>query len=258
MNTVIIGLGEVGRAHFNLLKPHHDVLGLDIKSGWTVGFDGEVPSEEEMHSWADLVLIATPWLGDNFVPMVHDYVRRFAPKYINVLTSVPPGTCQQIEDETGIPTVHSTTRGLHPNLERGLLNITKHVGGSCAVEVAEYYEKAGIDCEVHRRAETTELAHLLLNIDYAVALAFADEKARICRQFGVDYIESVMDYTRTNNAGYAALDHSSKSRPVLTPPNGRIGGHCLVQNAEMLAPLMRAAGVKVPLVEMIENFNKGA
>ncbi len=257
MKTLIIGMGEVGRAHFNLLRGTYEVIGYDIKSGWDKG-SSQLDLGESAAGWPEIMHVATPWLGDAFIPMVRDYAERFTPKQISVLTSVPPGTCLEIQGDTGIPTVHSTTRGLHPNLERGLLNITKHVGGRGSIEVAEYFEKAGIDCNEHHRAETTELAHLLLNIDYAVALAFADEKARICRQYGVDYIEAVMDYTRSNNIGYSAIDHSSKQRPILTPPNGRIGGPCLVQNATMLGPLLRAAGVKAPLIEMIENFNGAA
>lgn len=245
MKTLIVGMGEVGRAHYNLLSKVYPVAGYDTKTGW----------EGDDRGFFDIIHIATPWLGDKFVPMVEDYARRHRPKHISVLTTVPPGTCRAIEDATGLPTCHSTTRGLHPNLERGLQNITKHVGGKRSEALGNYFKAAGISSIFHNRAETTEVAHLLINIDYAVALAFADEKARICREFGVDYVEAVMAYTRTYNHGFVALDHSSKVRPVLTPPNGRIGGHCLVQNAQMLAPVLKAAGVKAPLVEMVARYN---
>lgn len=239
-------MGEVGRAHYNILSKVYPVAGYDIKTGW----------EGDDRGRFDILHIATPWLGEGFVPMVSEYAAKWSPSIISVLTTVVPGTCRAIQEATGIPTVHSTTRGLHPHLEAGLGAILKHVGGPVAEEVSLYFNAAGIKSRHHNRAETTEVAHLLINIDYAVALAFADEKARICRQFGVDYVEAVMAYTASYNRGFESLDHASKTRPILTPPNGHIGGHCLVQNAQMLAPILRQAGVKAPMVEMVESFNK--
>jgi UDP-N-acetyl-D-mannosaminuronate dehydrogenase len=130
------------------------------------------------------------------------------------------------------------------------------VAGPVSESVARYFEKAGIKCFAFNTPETTEVGHILQNLEYAVNLAFADEKARICRQYGVDYVDAVMSYNSSYNHGFEALDHKSKRRMLLTPPNGHIGGHCLVQNAQMLAPALRDAGVKAPLVEMIEKYNQ--
>lgn len=245
MLGLVIGVGEVGRAHLEILRRIHPTRGLDIVTGW----------HGEKIEQCDVLHIATRYDASSFISMVCDYAKRFKPRIISVLSTIPPGTCQEIQDITGISTCHSTTRGLHPNLERGLRTIVKHIGGTGSDELADYFADAGILCRAHRRAETTELAHILNNLSYAVNLAFADEMSRVCRQYGVDYIEAVMDYTRTHNEGYTALDHTSKQRMVLTPPNGKIGGHCLVQNAQMIAPLLRGAGVKAPLIEMIERFN---
>lgn len=256
MKTLIIGMGEVGRAHYDILSTTYPVSAYDIKTGWYHWGPGYLASTDKPAVGPfDIMHIATPWLGDDFIPMVEGYAKERKPKIISVLTTVPPETCRRIEGKLGIPTVHSTTRGLHPNLVTGLLNIMKHVGGTRSKDVAAYFQAAGIRCRSHQQAVTTELAHQLINIDYAVALAFADEKARICRQFGVDYVEAVMTYTMSHNDGFTQLDHRSKCRPILTPPNGRIGGHCLVQNAKMLAPILRDAGVSAPLVEMIEKYN---
>lgn len=257
MKTLIIGMGEVGTAHYNILSTKYRVAGFDIKTGWKFNVNYSEDARKEVSEGTfEIMHVATPWLDGSFVPMVEGYAKKHRPEVISVLTTVLPGTCAEIEKRTGIPTVHSTTRGLHPNLEAGLRAIIKHVAGSAADEVSEYFDVAGIKCNRHDTAATTEVAHLLINIDYAVALAFADEKARICREFGVDYFEAVMGYTVTYNNGFTKLDHKSKRRPVLTPPNGKIGGHCLVQNAQMLAPVLRAAGVKAPLVEIVERYNE--
>ena len=78
---------------------------------------------------------------------------------------------------------------------------------------------------------------------------FADEADRICRAYGVDYTD-YLTYTMTNNAGFSALGHESKVRPVLTPPGGRIGGHCVVPSAHLVAEDKRG-----PLTAMLAGYN---
>lgn len=240
MKSLIVGMGEVGRAHYNILSKVYECHQWDLQG------DYEFPPAS---LGIQILHIAIRYSPD-FDTVVKDYAALYNPKIINVLTTVPPGTCEKL----GQNVVHSTTRGLHPHLESGLLNITKHVGGPMAAYVAAYFSKAGINCVGHKQARTTELAHILNNLAYFNALMFSDEMARICRAFGTDYWETVMLYTKTHNEGYAALDHSSKMRMILTPPYGSVGGHCLRQNAEMLAPILSAAGIKAPLVEMMAKF----
>jgi UDP-N-acetyl-D-mannosaminuronate dehydrogenase len=152
------------------------------------------------------------------------------PEYVNVLTTVPPGTTEKIRYDA----CHSTTRGLHPNLKEGLLTIPKHIGGPRARQIATIYRKSGIRCVVNVTAKTTEVAHILNNIAYGVNLVLADEMQGVCRHYGVDYYDSVMRYTETNNEGYTDLGHPSKVRMVLTPPNGNIGGHCVKMSAGLI------------------------
>lgn len=234
--TLIVGMGEVGTAHYKVLAPHYNVQVRDVGPATII-------------SPIDIMHVAIPsptnlnvWLGT-----VDSYIDAYKPAVIDILTTVPPGTCRKL----GPNVVHSTTRGLHPNLDLGLTTITKHIGGPKAPEVAAYFRKAGVSCVAHLQPETTELCHILHNISYGVSLMFADEAARICRQYGVDYIE-YMRYLDTHNAGWQKLDHSSKIRQILTPPNGHIGGHCIVQNAQMLAPRLKDS----PLVSLLADYNK--
>lgn len=230
MNTLIVGMGEVGRALQAVLSPHYKVYPKDLA-------DATIPDGIEMMH----VCIRH---SDRFCDIVRGYAETYKPKLIDICTTVPPGTTGSF----GSCAVHSTTRGLHPNLALGLKTITKHIGGPCSEAVADYFRVAGVRCVTHRRAVTTELAHLLNNIAYGTSLMFADEAAAICRQYGVDYSEAVMHYTRTNNEGFRALDHDSKCRMVLTPPGGRIGGHCVTQAARMLAPTLDCPAPQIGLL----------
>lgn len=225
-------MGEVGKALYEVLSPHYECHTKDLEPK-------ELPQCDIMH-----VCIRH---SQSFQEAVQGYISKVRPKIVNICTTVPPGTTEAL----GGNCVHSTTRGLHPKLALGLKTITKHIGGPKAAESARYFEKAGVPCVTHERAITTEVAHLLNNAHYAVNVAFADDMAAICRQFGVDYYEAVMHYTRTNNEGFSALDHKSKCRMILTPPGGRIGGHCLVQAAKML----KESGVSTPVIERLAVYN---
>lgn len=233
VSTVIIGTGEVGSALLEVLTPFYSIVTKDID-------DTPLPSQcNIMH----ICLRYTP----SFASIVDYYIKKCPPQVVNICTTVPPGTTRNLLGHLG---VHSTTRGLHPNLASGLRSIPKHIGGPQAVQVAEYFRRAGIACIAHGRADTTEAAHIFNNIAYGVNLMLADALQQLCREYGVDYYEAVMKYTETNNIGYSNLDHASKQRMVLTPPGGRIGGHCVTHSAQLVDADKRPA-----LIDMLAKYN---
>lgn len=242
MKGLVIGMGEVGAAHYAILKRvYPETEAYDIKG------DYRLPSKDEPF---DIIHVAINYAAMDhatFVQTVRDYVTLCAPKVVNILSTVRPGTCEEI----GGNIVHSTTRGLHPDLVSGILAIPKHIGGPGAEKVAHYFRRAGIQCITHKLARTTEVAHILNNAAYGVNLILADEMSRLCRFYGVDYTQAVTLYTMTNNAGYRALDHESKCRMVLTPPNGRIGGHCVSMSAGLIDPKARET-----LMDLLANYNE--
>lgn len=221
LKVFILGMGEIGQAHANVLADEYEVVGHDIK------FDN--PSECDK---ADVLLVAIPAVPD-FVLEVRNWQARISPDLTIVLSTVPPGTCESI----GPDVVHATTRGLHPRLEDGIRGIVRHLGGGKAKEAAKLFEAVGIACQTHARSKTTEVAHLLSNYSYRVNLALADEMAMVCRREGVDYLESVIQYATTNNEGFRRIGQPSKMRPILTPPQGKVGGHCVQQNTDILLGL---------------------
>jgi hypothetical protein len=227
-------MGEVGKALFNVLKPVY---------GEIYTKDQE---EKPLPQGVDILHICIPGTLPNFLELARSYVTAIKPRLVNNCATVQPGTTAAL----GRNAVHSTTRGLHPNLERGLLTIPKHVGGPKAGVVASYFEKAGIQCITHKSAEETEVAHILNNASYGINLMFADEMAKLCRAYGVDYYEVVMKYTATNNAGFRELGHESKCRMILTPPGGKIGGHCVTQSAGLIPEELRT-----PMLDLLAKYN---
>jgi hypothetical protein len=57
---------------------------------------------------------------------------------------------------------------------------------------------------------------------------------KLCDQYGIDFEKAVTDFNKTYNEGYPKLGKPNVVRPVLYPPKDGIGGHCVVQNAEIL------------------------
>lgn len=239
MNTLIIGRGEIGDALHKILSRTYKVWCDDI-----------IPDLKLMDNCPDRIEVLHICLrySEKFKEIVEEKIKTYKPVLVNVCTTVPVGTCESFLRPN---ILHSTTRGLHPNLVDGLVRIPKHIGGKIeyANALSEYFERAGIYCVVHNRARTTELLHILNNSHYGINLMFADEASKLCREYGVDYID-YLGYTQTNNKGFESIGHPTKVRPILTPPGGRIGGHCVVMSANLIPETKRTS-----LIDKLAHYN---
>jgi len=221
LTSLVVGMGEVGKSLFTVLAGHYDI--------WAIDLDPKLSFTDEAPETFDVMHICIRY-DESFEKACKAYVEKYKPTYINVCTTAPVGTTEAV---FGPVAVHSTTRGLHPNLSEGLRKIPKHVGGGLSTFFKSYFELAGIQCVTHQKSKTTELLHILNNCHYGINLMFANEAAELCREYGVDYADW-MRYGQTNNEGYIALGHPSKVRPVLTPPGEKIGGHCVTMSAGLI------------------------
>lgn len=245
--SIIIGhKGEVGGALLQVLSPVHEVYGIDLE-GKVEEAAPQAPKVGQRDNF-DVAHICLRYSPD-FLDIVRGYLDRFQPGIVDVCTTVPPGTTEQI----GPHAVHSTTRGQHPHLAAGLRAIPKHISGPKAEALARYYRKAGLVCVTDPNPRTTEWGHLANNVHYGLNLVLADLLYRSARKAGVDFMD-YLDYTRTNNEGYRAMGHETKVRPILTPPNGRIGGHCVIMSARMLLETIASDDPLRPLVELVGGY----
>ena len=241
-HSVVVGMGEVGSSLANILEHagqkvfRKDIAEAEIPSGCGV-----------LHLCLNYAALGK----EKWLELARHYIALYKPALVDVCSTTPPGTTRLL----GRIACHSTTRGLHPHLEAGLLNIAKHVGGPRAKDLAAYYAASGIRCMTHGSPDTTEAAHLAHLIDYGIQLITADWGQAFCRQANVDYIEAWTKYRDSHNSGFLALDMPSKVRMNLTPPGGRIGGHCIRQAAQIVLDAGYSFSRLQPLVELLARYN---
>jgi len=212
---LIIGAGEAGTSVFNVLKKHYEADMRDI--------DGEVGiSPEVLH-------ICFPYT-ENFLEETKKYIKQYNPSLIIIHSTVKPGTTSQI----GNIAVHSPIRGVHSDLERGIKTFVKYFGGPKAKEAANYFGNIGIKTEIFDKAETTEVLKILSTTYYGWNIVFYKEVERICSEMGLDFEEVYTIPNQDYNKGYRELGMDYVVRPVLKPMPGKIGGHCIVSNCDLL------------------------
>lgn len=215
MKQVVIGAGEVGRALAEVL----DCTAVDMHSDnlrIAEGFE------------ADVLHITFPWQIGNFVEEVQRYEEMYQPDFVVVHSTVPTDTC----DTHGW--VHSPVRGKHPNLVEGLYGFAKHYGGSEAAEVAGKLSGYFSNYVVHEFAATTEAAKMFELVHYGLEIVMVKNIEAYCARMDLDFDEVYTQFADTYNEGWLELQRPEYMKPVLKRMPGPIGGHCVVQGAEML------------------------
>lgn len=213
---LVIGLGETGKPLYNILKKSYpDTYGFDLKTGWA----SELPEEV-----VGVMNVCIPY-SDFFVKIVKEYQFVHNPILTIIHSTVPVGTTAFIENA-----VHSPILGMHKNMESDMMKYTKWVSGGRSAEAAIYFKGAGFNTKgMGDKTETTELLKLFCLAKYGMSIAFAQYQKDICSQYDIEYTR-VLDWDRDYNTHVA--DHLK--RPVLMPPDGKIGGHCVIQNTKLL------------------------
>ena len=72
-----------------------------------------------------------------------------------------------------------------------------------------------------------------------MCIAFHADVMEMCECEGLDFDEVMTLYNKTYNEGYSALGKSNVVRPVLYGTK-KIGGHCVVPNANILKNYMNS------------------
>jgi UDP-N-acetyl-D-mannosaminuronate dehydrogenase len=212
----IIGYGEVGKAVAQFYA--HPLIQTTKRDDGLTG--------------VDILHICIPYNSD-FVRMVLNRIKVLKPKLTIIHSTVAVGTTQKI----GGMVVHSPVRGVHPHLFKSMHIFVKYIGADnkrAAIMAQKHFHTLGIKTKTFFPSKTTELGKLLDTTYYGLCIAFHGEMNRICRKYKVDFNHVATEFNTSYNEGYRKLDMPHVVRPVLTPPNPIIGGHCIIPNVKIL------------------------
>ena len=200
--TLVVGLGEVGKPLYTILKRHEPAtIGIDIQPA-------------AVHETIGIMHICLPFYDSaQFQAAVVGYARKYSPKVVVINSTAVPGTTR------------GPVRGKHTKMIDELLTYVKFVAGADAnatVQVQEHFRAAGLKSETMSAPEVLELAKLLETTYFGLLIAWAQEMNRFAETVDADYLE-VGKFFRE----IAYLPG------VLFQP-GYIGGHCVMPNIGLL------------------------
>lgn len=221
----ILGYGETGKAIASFYKNPlvQDIAGPRFPSGVQL----------------NILHVCIPFSSsDQFNAAVRAVIQEHAQgALVFIHSTVQVGTTKRL-GEMHKHIVHAPLRGVHPNLADGIRTFPMYVGADFAGAggmAAEHLESIGITSVVLYHSTASELLKLLDTTYYGVCIAFHAYARKLCDGVGVNFDMVMTEANRSYNAGYAELGKSNVIRPVLSPPEGgKIGGHCVVPNAELL------------------------
>ena len=227
---LVVGLGEIGRTLFELLKETGGfiIYGLDLDEAKMCAARQD---QSKLPQKIDTMHICLPCKNqETFVVTVASYLKQFKPRLLIINSTVPPGTTKKVQHSCKCLVAHSPARGVHKSPKHMKWEIkrwTKYVGGAdakAAEAACKHFEKMGLKVKTLRSCAETELAKLFETTYRAWMIACFQEMHRISRAFGVEF-DDVVDFLEDTHR--IRLD-----RPIMFP--GFIGGHCLIPNTELL------------------------
>ena len=224
MNIAIVGYGEIGKSLEQVYNDYSEFKLTIIDKNFITG-DKNI----------DIMNICLP-LVDFFDTVVASYIEKYNPKLCIIHTSTTPGMTERIAEKVNCCVVHSPVRGVHPNLYDGLKTFKKYIGyvDNKGKELCEeHFNKLELSYESINGSSNTELAKLYSTTYYGLCIAFHGEMKKHFEELNLNY-DIITDWNKTYNDGYKELGNSSVIRPVLTPPDKFIGGHCVIPNTELL------------------------
>lgn len=230
-----MGAGEVGMGLFDVLNSAYlgRIFIRDVR-----------PNENDLER-VDILHITYPY-SKHFLRETRKYVRRYRPKVTVIHSSVPVGTTRKL----GTPAVHSPIRGKHPKLAEGIRTFVKFFGGEDMKDVRfieQYFAKAGVRTMILSSPEATELGKLMETSQYGWFIVLAKEIKKLCDKLNLNFNEVYTIQNMTYNEGYERLGLTHFNRPVLTPVDGAIGGHCVRENSDL---------IDSSVTKLIKDFNE--
>lgn len=210
---LVVGLGEVGMALVKVFKCDGEDKFKDIEAS------------ERTYKFLH---IAFPYKDETFIDEVKRYQDKYSPTYTIIHSTVPLGTSDKCN------ALHSPIRGVHPHIADSILTFKKFLGGNECFEVAQEFKKFRVDCLCTRDARNTEAMKLWDTTMYGDFIVLNKEVHDYCKRHNLDFNIVYSLACETYNDGYTKMLRPEVMRPYLAYMEGKIGGHCVLENARLL------------------------
>lgn len=243
----IIGYGEIGSSLHQLYEDFTDKFEVLI-------FDPSKNYEDDLRH-CDIINICIPY-NEDFNNNVSDYIVINQPDLTIIHSTVAVGTTKWLSDNGKYNVVHSPVRGVHPNLYGGLKTFKKYIASNNdeAIEICyNHFSDLQLYYGVIRDPNVTELQKLLSTTYYGLIIAWHDNMKKIADKHNVDF-RHIGDWTQSYNEGYRELRKPDVIRPNLYPPEGKIGGHCVIPNTELLKSVFDNVDLDSKLLDIILEY----
>ena len=143
--------------------------------------------------------------------------------------------------------VSTPVRGIHPNLVDGIKTFVKYFGGKNAYEAAKIFQACDIKTRILERAKDCEAGKLLDTTQFGWMIILNKMIYEWCKENNVNFEIVYREWNQTYNSGYTELGQTQFSRPWMDYIPGKIGGHCVMPNCDIL---------NNPLTEIIKLYNE--
>lgn len=237
--VLIVGYGAIGKALYTVLSEKYEVDWVD-------------KDEKEINFKVDVMHICFPMVdAEEFINTTVGYIEKHTPKHVVIEGTVLPGTTRDIFEiavrERAVESItYSPCRGQHDNLYFDFNRYDKYIAclpPEFAEEIYKYYTKCGLKVRIAPRPEILEIAKLLDVVSLGVYSTWALHEKEICNKYEVDF-SWVREFGRQTEEFY-------KKRPDIYPPEGGIGGSCVLEDTLLLKSIASSK-----FLELIEENGK--
>lgn len=211
MKIVLVGYGEIGSSLYEVFSKYAQIEICDIN--------------REVEGEFDMMFVAIPYT-ENFVDIVKNYQQKHKPKSTIIFSTVAIGTSSKLG------AVHSPVEGMHPTLADSIRRAIRWVGGE-STDFINLLKEVRINFKQVEKPEHTEFLKLRSTSLYGVNIEYARYCKKVADELEMDF-QYVKDFDLDYNKLYKDLGRENYQRYILTPPEGKIGGHCVVPNAKLL------------------------
>lgn len=222
MQSVIVGMGEIGSAFYEILSKTSSVYGFDLDPAKC---RGTLPKK------ADVLHICIPFKTLKlFSESVFEWYRKTGALEIVIHSSVPPETTMKLHEQGTIQTfVYSPWRGVHARMKEDMKRYIKYYAfytKAPSLFVQEMCE-AGFNIQPWNDLPTSlELSKLWMDVVYyGWLIIFAQHTKILADKYGVDE-KNLWRFTEE-------IHKYLGNRPRMFSGEG-IGGHCVLQDKDLL------------------------